>query len=475
MVDEMPVAVMTCDLNDFTINYMNKASLEALRTIEHVLPVPADKIQGQCIDIFHKAPSHQRELLRDPKNLPHKAKFSIGGEWLDLLATAVVDARGNYVCPMISWRVVTKEVQQEVEAAKLMQMLDQMPINVMLADKDSWKLSYINQTSLKTLKSIEHLLPVKADEIQGQCIDIFHKHPEHQRKMLADPSNLPHQALIKLGDETLKLDVSAINDINGNYIAAMVSWDVVTQNVKMAHNVSHVVEAVSSAATEMQASAQSMTSTAEETSSISATVASAAEELSSSISEISRQVSQSTEIANGAVAEAGRSSEMINRLAEAAQKIGDVVDLIQNIASQTNLLALNATIEAARAGEAGKGFAVVASEVKSLANQTASATEEISQQISEIQSATQDAVGANETIGKTIQQVSEIATAIAAAVEEQGAATQEVSSNIVQVSSASGETGQLAADVSAASTELSQQAESLRQSVQDFLKEIGAA
>jgi len=473
MVDDMPVAVMTCDLNDFTINYMNKASLEALRGIQHVLPIPADEIQGQCIDIFHAEPAHQRKLLADPSNLPHKAKFSVGGEWLDLLATAVYDQNGRYVGPMVTWRVVTEEVKQEAEVARLMQMMDQMPVNVMMADKDSLELVYANKTSIDTLRPLESLLPVKADDIKGQCIDIFHKHPEHQRKLLGDSSNLPHSAMIELGENKLKLDVSAVNDLDGNYDSAMVCWSVITDQINMANNVSHVVDAVSAASTEMQASSQSMTSTAEQTNSTAGTVASAAEELTSSIGEISRQVSQSAEIANNAVAESQRASESINGLADSAQKIGDVVDLIQNIASQTNLLALNATIEAARAGEAGKGFAVVASEVKSLATQTAGATDEISQQIAEIQNATQSAVQANESIAGTIKQISEIATAIASAVEEQGAATQEVTSNIVQVSQASGETGRLAGDVLEASNELSKQAESLRQIIADFLKQIG--
>jgi len=162
-------------------------------------------------------------------------------------------------------------------------------------------------------------------------------------------------------------------------------------------------------------------------------------------------------------------------LNQAAEKIGDVVGIIQDIAGQTNLLALNATIEAARAGDAGKGFAVVASEVKSLANQTAGATEEISAQISEIQGATKAAVDANGVIAKTINEIHEVATAIASAVEEQGAATQEVSSNIVQVSEASDATGQAASEVLSASSELAEKSSELQSHLKEFMKSMGAS
>jgi methyl-accepting chemotaxis protein len=264
-----------------------------------------------------------------------------------------------------------------------------------------------------------------------------------------------------------------------------------------------IVDELSSSATKMHASAETMSGTAEQTSRQTATVAAASEQASarvgtmaaateqmgSSIAEIARQVTHSKGIAHEAVQAASRTTTTMQGLSAAAQKIGDVLQLIQNIASQTNLLALNATIEAARAGDAGRGFAVVASEVKSLATQTARATEDISSQISSIQGATREAVESIKGIDETIARIDEITSAIAAAVEEQDATTQEitrnthdvaegtrdVSVNIGGIKRAVGETGVAASNVLQLAKALGQTADALRGEVEGFLVEIRAA
>ncbi|MGA7994184.1 MAG: methyl-accepting chemotaxis protein [Bradyrhizobium sp.] len=267
--------------------------------------------------------------------------------------------------------------------------------------------------------------------------------------------------------------------------------------------VGEIVETVSSASTELEASASTLTATAaraqelttmvatasEEASTNVQSVASATEEMASSVNEISRQVQESARMASEAVDQARKTNDRVSELSKAAARIGDVVELINTIAGQTNLLALNATIEAARAGEAGRGFAVVASEVKALAEQTAKATGEIGQQITGIQAATQESVGAIKEISGTIERLSEISSTIAAAVEEQGAATQEisrnvqqaaqgtqqVSSHIVDVQRGAGETGSASSQVLSAAQSLSGDSNRLKLEVGKFLNTVRAA
>jgi methyl-accepting chemotaxis protein len=267
--------------------------------------------------------------------------------------------------------------------------------------------------------------------------------------------------------------------------------------------VGEIVDTVSSASTELEASANTLTSTAEraqelttmvaaaseEASTNVQSVASATEEMTSSVNEISRQVQDSARMANEAVDQARKTNDRVSELSKAAARIGDVVELINTIAGQTNLLALNATIEAARAGEAGRGFAVVASEVKALAEQTAKATGEIGQQISGIQAATQESVNAIKEISGTIEKLSEISSTIAAAVEEQGAATheisrnvqqaaqgtQQVSSHITDVQRGASETGSASSQVLSAAKSLSGDSNRLKLEVGKFLNTVRAA
>jgi len=365
---------------------------------------------------------------------------------------------------------ITSKKLAEDDMVRVQNMMDSIPINVLLANTD-FEMIYMNPASYKQLKELEHLLPKPVDQLIGQKIDIFHKTPEMQRRLLGDPSNLPHRAKIKVGDETLDLLATAIYDKDKKYIGPMVSWSVVTAQVQLANDfeseIQGIVSVVTSSATEMQASSKSLSDMADNTARQSQvvaaaseeatrnveTVSSAAEELSASISEIARHVQDQSHMTSQAVKEADSTNATIKELGVASTEIGQVVKVITSIAQQTNLLALNATIEAARAGEAGKGFAVVANEVKELARQTARATEEISEKINAIQGSTGIAVTAIGSIGESIRKINEISTTIASAVEEQTAATNEISRNVAEAARGTAEVTNNISGVSQAATD----------------------
>lgn len=491
-LDALELNILTCDPKTFVIDYANKPSVDTLNKLTHLLPkgVSGDNIVGQNIDVFHKEPSYQRRLL-DKENFPHRAIIRLGPELLDLYMDAI-RVNGKVKKVVLSWSICT-------ERERLKIMVDNMPINVMMCDPKTFEINFVNQTSVKTLKSIEHLLPVKADQILGTVVDKFHKAPEHQRRILADPRNLPYKSKINVGPEKLSLDVSAIVDKTGYYVGPMVSWQVITAQETLAKNVMEVAQGVAGMSQELQNTAQALSSAAEESSSQSTsaaaaaeeatanvqTVASAAEEMSASIAEIANEVTRSNKIAREAMEKAEKTNVTVENLHEAANQIGSVINIINDIAEQTNLLALNATIEAARAGEAGKGFAVVASEVKELAGQTARATEQIQQQISSIQAITTEAVDAIAAIGKTVHQISEASNTIAAAIEEQSTTTKEIARNVTDaatgtaevsrgvsnVQQAANETGQAASQVLEVSQDLAEKAQQMSSEISAFLGE----
>jgi methyl-accepting chemotaxis protein len=256
MVENAPINIMFAD-RDLRIQYLNPASIKTLRGLQQYLPVKVDDIVGQSVDVFHKSPEHQRRLLSDTRNLPHRAKIQVGPETLDLLVSPIYDENREYLGPMVTWEVVTDRLRLETEMARVMSMTENSPINIMFADRDL-KIQYMNPASVKTLKTLQQYLPVRVEDIVGQSIDVFHKNPEHQRRLLADPKNLPISTHIQVGAETLDLLVSAIHDQNRNYLGAMVTWSLITEKLANERKVKEAAERERRDAEELRAKVDSI-------------------------------------------------------------------------------------------------------------------------------------------------------------------------------------------------------------------------
>ncbi|MDC1175577.1 hypothetical protein OAT67_09270, partial [Bacteriovoracaceae bacterium] len=292
MLDLSPINTMLADKKGKLI-YMNQNSKETLKKLESLLPAPVEDLVGKSIDWFHKNPDHQKKIIANPANLPHRAIIQLGIEKLDLLVTAIYDDSGDYVGPMVTWDIVTEKLKLETEMAQAKEMVDKSPINTMMCAPDG-TLVYLNEKSIATLKTLEKYLPIPVEKAIGQKIDVFHKNPEHQRQYFSNPSKLPHRAIISLGPEKLDLNVSAVVAGNGDYLGAMVNWDVVTTKVELVDSLQKSSDQLASSANTLQNVSTSLSSAAEETSAQANTASAASEEVNAGVQTVTSNMDEMT-------------------------------------------------------------------------------------------------------------------------------------------------------------------------------------
>ncbi len=437
-------AMMTVD-RDLKILHVNEATRQLLRNnaaaFKSVWPTfNPDAIVGTCIDMFHKAPAHQRQLLSDPSRLPYKTDITIGNLKFALHVTAVFDAQRNYVGNVLQWDDVTATRLN----AGMLAALNRSQAIIEFA---------LDGTIINANDNFLNAMGYRLDDIKGRHHRMFMDPteaatPEYGRfwdQLRRGEYQSGDFKRIGAGNKTVWIQASynPILDANGQPMkvvkfATDISATVEKRlrNEKLTYDIEQDLAVIAENISSVSRQASEVSTAGSQTSETIQSVAAAAEELTASINEISSSVASSKRSVEEANRLAQSADASTAALTKTAQQMTGIVELIDDIASQINLLALNATIESARAGEAGRGFAVVAAEVKQLAAQVSAATKTISSEISGVQSVSSDVVSSLKSIQGAVNGISTSISEVAAAVQQQSSATSEISATMQMASGA---------------------------------------